>query len=226
MEQVNVSGQQMNLTNFVHKSWYVFCYKKWDYILKMNRPTVYNGSITKVLNTDIYSAILSFLLPSWSQLQWNVSITKSCGWRNYIRYNEISLHWNTLKCHTDVYTGDLVVRLRSNRTEAEDLARVYTGRSWSHGHWTAGRIQSIKCLHCRLSFKFHSTEIATNELVNVDMQRQIIRTVENEDVYTGELVVRQQSNRTKGKSFCFSWIETLADWSRRNTASFDSDLPM
>jgi hypothetical protein len=28
MEQVNVSGQQMNLTNFVHKSWYVFCYKK------------------------------------------------------------------------------------------------------------------------------------------------------------------------------------------------------
>jgi hypothetical protein len=26
-----------------------------------------------------------------------MSVTKSCGWRNYIRYNEILLHWNTLK---------------------------------------------------------------------------------------------------------------------------------
>jgi hypothetical protein len=35
--------------------------------------------------------------PEISHIQWNVSITKSCGWRNYIRKNEISLHWNTLK---------------------------------------------------------------------------------------------------------------------------------
>jgi hypothetical protein len=78
------------------------------------------------------------------------------------------------------------------------FARVYVGRSESHGHRTAGRIQSWKCLHCRLSFRFHSTEIATNELVNVVMYRQIISGVENGDVYTGDLVVRQQSNRTKG----------------------------
>jgi hypothetical protein len=34
---------------------------------------------------------------SMLQLQWNVSITKSGRWRNYIHYSEISLHWNTLK---------------------------------------------------------------------------------------------------------------------------------
>jgi hypothetical protein len=51
---------------------------------------------------------------------------------------------------------------------------------------------------------FDSTKIATNELVNVIMYRQIIRRVENADVYTGDLVVRQQSNRTKGESFYLS----------------------
>jgi hypothetical protein len=30
-------------------------------------------------------------------IQWNVSIMKSCGWRNYICCNKIALHWNTLR---------------------------------------------------------------------------------------------------------------------------------
>jgi hypothetical protein len=30
-------------------------------------------------------------------VQWNVSIMESCWWWNFIRYSEISLHWNTLK---------------------------------------------------------------------------------------------------------------------------------
>jgi hypothetical protein len=130
-------------------------------------------------------------------LQWNVSITKSCGWRNYIRYNEISLQWNTLKCHRCLHRRfSRAVAIESN--ESWGPLRVYIGRSESHGHRTAGRIQSLKCLHFRLSFRFHSTEIATNELVNVVMYRQIISRVENADVYTCDLVVRQQSNRTKG----------------------------
>jgi hypothetical protein len=54
------------------------------------------------------------------------------------------------------------------------FARVYIGQSESHGHWTAGRTQSWKCLHCRLSFRFHSIEISTNELVNVVMYRQYL----------------------------------------------------
>jgi hypothetical protein len=90
------------------------------------------------------------------------------------------------------------VWLRSNRNKVEDFALVYIGRSESHGHWTAGRIQSWKCLRSRLSFLFHSAEIATNELVNVVMYRKIICRVGNADIYTGDLAVRQQSNRTIG----------------------------
>jgi hypothetical protein len=51
-------------------------------------------------------------------VQWNASITKSCGWRNYIRYNEISLHWNTLKRQTCLhrrFSRAAVIELNESR---------------------------------------------------------------------------------------------------------------
>jgi hypothetical protein len=104
----------------------------------------------------------------------NVSIMKLCGWQNYIRYNEISLHWNILKM-SQMFT-QVILLCGCDRIERKQrtFARIYIGQSESHGHWTAGRIQSWKCLHCRLLFWFHSTEIVTNELVNVVMYRQFL----------------------------------------------------
>jgi hypothetical protein len=72
---------------------------------------------------------------------------------------------------------------------------------------------------------FFAMHLIFTHFYNWQLNRQIIRRVENADVYTDDLVVRQQSNRTKREPFYFSWNETLADWSRRNTASFDSDRP-
>jgi hypothetical protein len=66
------------------------------------------------------------------------------------------------------------VRLRSNRTKTEDLlARLH----WSIlvarplNTWPNPK---LKVFHCRLSFRFRSAEIATNELVNVVMYRQFL----------------------------------------------------
>jgi hypothetical protein len=71
-----------------------------------------------------------------------------------------------------VYTGDLVARLWSNWTTVDSLVVLVHRSLKSRDHWTVGRIQRWKRLHCRLSFRYHSTETATNKLVIAVMYRQ------------------------------------------------------
>jgi hypothetical protein len=72
------------------------------------------------------------------------------------------------------YIGDLVVRLRSNRTKAEDF-RAFTLADLSRtaieqlAEYKAENVNIVAC-----HFNSHSTEIATNELVNVVMYHQFL----------------------------------------------------
>jgi hypothetical protein len=61
--------------------------------------------------------------------------------------------------------------------------------------------QSLQSSFPLLFFAMHLT---FTHFYNKQLNRQIIRRAENAGVYTDDLVVRQQSNRTKRESFNFS----------------------
>jgi hypothetical protein len=57
---VKVLGQQMSVTNYVHKTWYIFCSKN-EIIVKMNTVLYKIVLLQKLLSTDTYFTILTFV---------------------------------------------------------------------------------------------------------------------------------------------------------------------
>jgi hypothetical protein len=111
----------------------------------------------------------------WQYVQWNVSITKSCGWRNYVHYNEILLHLNAFK-NVRMIVYRVQKRKRTNlpcvflKKSAIFFCAACFNRVLSVNCWTvlplSNTVWNI--------FPGHSKETAMTEMVDVVMYGQFL----------------------------------------------------
>jgi hypothetical protein len=104
-----------------------------------------------------------------------VLLTKFCRNNEQLNRQIIHMTWCERVKNAGVYTGHLVVRLRLNWTKVCNLiVCLLLDLSSTAVEKLAEFNDERKCLHCHLSFRFHSTETVKSTLVIVVMYLKLL----------------------------------------------------